>query len=236
MREGDLLSDERHQERGDPAVPGEGEPCGTEAEVQEILHRPAPPLLVVISGPSGVGKDAVLARMKELKRPYHFVVTATTRPKRPREVEGVDYHFVSTAEFQQMLEREEFMEWANVYGNLYGVPKEQVRQALASGRDVLVKPDVQGAATIKQLVPEAVFIFLAPPSLEDLARRLRQRKTESPAQLELRLRTARREMACLFMFDYLVLNKDGQLDDTVAHIEAIIRAEKSRVRPRVVRL
>lgn len=207
-----------------------------ESQAMALVHRPAPPLLVVLSGPSGVGKDALLSRMRQLDRAYHFVVTLTTRSRRPAEVEGVDYHFVSVAEFQRMLAQDELLEWANVYGNFYGVPKDQVRRALARGQDVLVKPDVQGATTIRRLAPQAVFIFLAPPSLDELARRLRQRKTESAADSALRLRTAREEMACLSMFDYVVVNRDGGLDDAVAAVEAIIQAEKCRINPRLVNL
>ena len=136
-------------------------------------------LLVVLSGPSGVGKDAVLSRMREGAVPYHFTVTATTRAQRPGERDGVDYIFLTSDQFDRMVEQDGFLEWAHVYGNRYGVPKDQVRKALEQGKDVLLKADVQGAATLKRLAPEAVFIFLVAPSLEELERRLRDRKTES---------------------------------------------------------
>jgi len=174
--------------------------------------------------------------MKELGRPLHFTVTATTRPKRPGEVNGQDYHFLSPEAFQDMLKRGELLEWAEVYGHLYGVPKAQVRQALARGQDVMVKIDVQGAEHIRQVAPQSVLIFLAPPSTEELARRLRERKTESAAQLELRLKTAREEMERLPLFDYVVVNEQGRLDEAVAQIEAIITAEKCRVNPRQVEI
>ena len=160
----------------------------------------------------------------------HYVVTATTRPQREGERDGVDYHFLSAERFQQMVERGELLEWAQVYGNWYGVPRQEVEQALERGLDVMVKADVQGAATIKSLHPAAVLIFLAPPSMEDLERRLRARKTESAIDLELRLKTARQEMERLKMFDYVVVNRQDEADEAVAHIEAIITADKCRIK------
>lgn len=196
----------------------------------------APPLLLVISGPSGVGKDAVLSRMKQQGFPLYFVVTATTRPQRKGEENGKDYHFLSPEEFQRKVEQGEFLEWAEVYGNWYGVPKEQIREALARGEDVILKVDVQGAATIKRLVPQAVFIFLTPPSLEELEQRLQQRKSESRADLELRIKKAREEMRSLPLFDYMVVNHQDKLDLTVSQLQAIVLAEKCRVKPREVKL
>ncbi|MQF83113.1 guanylate kinase [SAR202 cluster bacterium AD-802-E10_MRT_200m] len=194
------------------------------------------PLVVVLSGPSGVGKDAVIAHLRTLGRPYHSVVTATTRPKRYSEKEGIDYIFLSPDEFDQMLADDEFMEWAQVYGNRYGVPKNQVRDALKRGQDVIIKIDVQGAATIKTLAPQAVFIFLAPTSLSELETRLKDRKTEADTDINLRLRTAKAEMGHRPMFDYVVLNRDGLLGQTVKEVEAIIEKEKSRCPPRLVEL
>ena len=196
----------------------------------------ANPLLIVISGPSGVGKDTVLAKMKESRRSLHYVVTATTRPQRPGEKNGLHYHFVSEEEFKGMMETGELLEWANVYGNLYGVPKRQVQQALAQGLDVVVKVDVQGAATIKSVLPQAVFIFLTSPSLVELERRLKERKTESIEELKLRMETAGGEMNSLSMFDYVVINHQDRLDSTIAQIDAIISAEKCRVQPRIIEL
>jgi len=190
------------------------------------------PLLIVLSGPSGVGKDAVLERMKQKRYPLHYAVTATTRPKRQREKEGFDYHFVCKAEFERMIEKNELLEWANVYGNLYGVPKREVQQALAGGQDVMVKVDVQGAATIKKIVPQAVFIFLAPPSMSELKERLKQRKTESSIDLELRIQAAEREMDSLPMFDYVVVNHKDGVEMAISQIESIITAEKCGVKPR----
>ncbi|TAK33195.1 MAG: guanylate kinase [Chloroflexota bacterium] len=191
--------------------------------------RGAIPLLIVLSGPSGVGKDAVLNRMKALRYPFHFTVTMTTRKQRALEVDGVDYHFVSKEFFEDRIPREYFLEWANVYGNLYGVPRDQVRAALSAGRDVLIKADVQGAATIKSLAPNAVFIFLAPPSMDDLVQRLKERKTETAADMARRIDTARDEMCRLPLFDYQVVNENDKLDLAVAHIGATIVAEKCRL-------
>ncbi len=193
-----------------------------------------PPLLVVLSGPSGVGKDTVRNRMRELGYPLHFVVTATDRPRREGEIDGVDYHFLSTAEFKRMLKEGEFLEHALVYGQHKGIPKEEVRQALARGQDVLLRIDVQGARSIERLAPEALLIFLSPSSMEELMGRLRERKTETGKDLERRMATAREEMRALPEFDYLVINRNGHLDEAVEEIMAIIRAEKCRTHPRRV--
>jgi len=204
---------------------------------ERFLHNLAGiPLLIVVSGPSGAGKDAVLTRMKETGFPVQYITTVTTRPRRPSERDMIDYHFVSADRFQEMAQNEELLEWAKVYDNWYGVPKQPVKQALDSGRDVVVKVDIQGAATIKGIIPQAVFIFLMPPSLEELARRLRQRHTETPFNLALRIRTAEEEIKQLPLFDYMVLNKQGEIDPAVSQVKAIITAEKCRVSPRQIAL
>lgn len=195
-----------------------------------------PPLLVVISGPSGVGKDSVLNRMRELSFPFHFVVTATSRAIRPGEVDGYDYHFVSMERFEAMIHNEELIEWALVYGQYKGIPKFEVRQAMASGRDVVLRINVDGAATVRRIAPEAVFIFLAPASPAELRERLSLRRTESQAEIDLRLAVAASEMGQVDNFDYVVLNREGQLDEAVGQIRAIITAEKQRVFPRQVHL
>jgi guanylate kinase len=192
------------------------------------------PLLVVLSGPSGVGKDAVLARMKKSKRPLHYVVTATTRPRRAREKDGVDYHFLSQQEFRRMIREHQLLEWAEVYGNYYGVPKEDITSALSGGLDVIVKVDVQGAATIRKLLPQAVLIFLMPPSVEELGKRLNGRRSECSEDLALRLRRARDEIESLPLFDYVITSHQDKLDDVVAQIDAIIAARKRRAAPRTV--
>jgi guanylate kinase len=198
--------------------------------------RSSQSLLIVLSGPSGVGKDAVLARMRKAGRPFHYVVTATTRPKRAREKNGVNYHFLSQKEFQQMIDKHQFLEWANVYGNYYGVPKDEITSALAKGLDTIVKVDVQGASTIKKILPRAVFIFLTPPSLEELEKRLRRRHSESSEDLALRLEKAEKEMKSLPLFDYVITSRQNKLDEVVSQIDSIIIAEKCRVKPRAVRL
>ncbi len=189
------------------------------------------PRLIVLSGPSGVGKDSVLNRMKELGHAFHFVITATTRPQRPGEVHGRDYLFISEERYREWLAQGEFLEHATVYGYNYGVPKHQIRDAWARGQDVILRIDVQGAATIRKVVPQAIFIFLAAASLEELMRRLTERKTESGADLEKRMATARAEMERISDFDYVVVNHADNLDQAVRHILAIIRAEKCRVVP-----
>ena len=194
------------------------------------------PLLVIVSGPSGVGKDAVLRDMKDRGSPFYMVTTVTTRPRRGGESEGVDYQFVSDAEFRDMREQDGLLEFAKVYGNWYGIPRSEVRQALQRGEDVIIKVDVQGAATLKRLLPEAVFIFLTPPSMGELGTRLRRRNTESSFDLELRMETAKEEMECLPLFDYMVVNHTDCLDLVTSQINAIITAEKRRVNPRRIRM
>ena len=186
------------------------------------------PLLLVISGPSGVGKDAVLERMKSSRVPYHFAVTATARPKRANEVDGVDYVFVSRDEFQSMIRNDELLEWAEVYGNLYGVPKAPVREALSRGQDVILKIDVQGGDNIRRLVPGAVYVFLAPPDMAELEHRLRRRRTESKETMKVRLETAAKEMEEAQKYDYVVVNRTGRLDEAVEEIDEIIRRERAR--------
>lgn len=202
----------------------------------EPYNHQEKPLLVVISGPSGVGKDMTIARLQKLGYPFHFVVTATTRPKRPTEVDGVDYFFVSTSEFAEMIEQGELLEYAVVYGDYKGIPKAQVREALASGKDVVMRIDVQGAATIRRLVPEAVLIYLSAESEEALVRRLRERKTEPEDQLKMRIATARQELKRLDIFDYVVINAEDRLDETCRKIAAIITAERCRVDQREITL
>ena len=193
------------------------------------------PLLVVISGPSGVGKDAILERMKASNVPYYFAVTATARPKRDSEVDGVDYIFVERDEFRRMIRNDELLEWAEVYGNPYGVPKSPVRDALARGQDVILKIDVQGADNIRRLVPSAVYVFLAPPDMSDLEHRLTRRRTESTETLKVRLATAANEMEEAEKFDYVVISQTGRLDEAVEEINSIIRRERARTkRARIV--
>jgi guanylate kinase len=192
--------------------------------------------LIVISGPSGVGKDSVLSQLKQMDHPFHFVVTANTRTRRPDEVEGRDYHFVSVSEFAEMIEKGELLEYAVVYGDYKGIPKQQVREALASGQDVIMRLDVQGAMTIRRLVPEAVLVFLLTSAEDELADRLSRRQTETPDSLKLRLATAREELKRIPEFDYLVVNRSDSLAQAVEEVMSIIRAEHCRVQPRQVTL
>lgn len=201
-----------------------------------MIEQPAEPLLVVISGPSGVGKDTVLDHMKQRGLPFHFVVTATTRPIRPGEVEGEDYFFVEEQEFLDMIDRGELIEHALVYNDHKGVPRQQIREAMDSGQDVVMRVDVQGAKTIRALAPQALMIFLTAGDEEELERRLRKRRTESEADLQLRLATAKEELGYLDVFDYAVLNADSQVEVAVDTILAIIEAEHHRVDPRRVEL
>lgn len=202
--------------------------------LETLLERQRQPLLIVISGPSGVGKDSVVQRMKARKLPFHFVVTATTRPKRPHEVHGVDYFFLSQEEFDEMIERDELLEHALVYSDYKGIPKQQVRQALASGKDVVMRIDVQGAKTIRNLCPEALLIFLSTRTEEELVKRLKARRTEDPQELDLRLETVHQELEQVHLFDYYVINAENELDTTVDTILAIIHAEHQRTEPRQV--
>lgn len=199
------------------------------------LRKPEP-LLIVISGPSGAGKDSVVQRMIERGFPFHFVVTATTREKRPNEVNGKDYFFVSKDEFARMIEENELIEYAIVYGDYKGIPKAQVRDAFASGKDVVMRVDVQGAETVRKLAPEALLIFITCENEEELEHRLRERKTESADSLSLRIATARKELQRLEAFDYVIINQDFHLDDTVDKVRAIIAAEHLRVHHRKVTL
>jgi guanylate kinase len=190
------------------------------------------PLVIVISGPSGVGKDAILNRLKERRYPFSFVTTMTTRQQRAGEKDFIDYHFVSKDEFQQLIKSDGLLEWAEVYGNWYGVPKGPVKEALGQGRDTIIKVDVQGAIHYKNILPDAVLIFISPPSLEELSRRLCKRQTECAEDLSLRLKTAKAEIEQISYFDYVVLNPFNAIDQAVEDIMTIVRAEKCRAKPR----
>ena len=205
-------------------------------EERNLYGFETPSLLIVISGPSGVGKDTLLERMRERGCPMHFVVTATDRAPRPGEAHGVDYFFLATEEFTRMIAQDALLEHAVVYGQHKGIPRQHVQDALASGKDVIMRIDVQGAATIRRLVPQAVLIFLTASSDEELEQRLLARGGDTSEQLQKRIATAREEMRCLPEFDYVVVNRDGELDQAVDDVLAIIRAEHRRVEPRVVKL
>jgi guanylate kinase len=192
------------------------------------------PLVIVISGPSGVGKDTILNRLKDRQYPFKFITTNTTRRRRENEQEGVDYHFVTIDEFQDLLKNDGLLESANVYGNWYGVPKQPVKEALNQGLDTVIKVDIQGAANIKKILPQAVFIFIMPPTAEELAKRLARRSTESSPDLAVRLKTAESEIRQIENFDYVVMNPCDNIDSAIKDILAIVSAEKCRAKPRRV--
>ncbi len=189
---------------------------------------PGPPILVVLSAPSGAGKDAVRDLLMQWRLPAHFVVTTTTRPMRPGEVDGVDYIFVDDAEFDRMLRDDELIEHAAVYGRRYGPLRSQFVEPLQRGENVIARLDVQGAATIKRLFPDALLIFIAPPSLEEARRRLQDRAADSEEQIRLRSEIAADEMEAAKSFDYVVVNETGKLEETARRIVQIIADEKAR--------
>jgi guanylate kinase len=182
---------------------------------------------VIISGPSGVGKDTIIAAMRRLPgaAAYHYVVTCTTRAPRPGEVDGIDYRFLSAEAFARMRDADGFLESAEVHGNWYGTPRDSVRAALANGRHAVLKIDVQGAAMVKRDVPDALLIFLTPPSREELFTRLQARGTESDHELEIRQRNAMAELARRDDYDHVVENRTGEVDRTAARIVEIVDAE-----------
>ena len=184
------------------------------------------PLLVVLSGPSGAGKDAVLDEMSARGYRFHRVITCTTRPPRESEHDGVDYFFVSDGEFDRLIATGGLLEHAVVYGHRSGVPKQQVIEKLAAGEDVVVRTDVQGAATIKSLMPDAVLIFIAPSSLDEIEERIRARGSDDEEHVQRRLRTAASEMARQDEFDYAVVNETGRLEETAARVLDILGAER----------
>ncbi len=192
------------------------------------------PLILVMSGPSGVGKDAVLGAVQRTRSGLYYTVNATTRPPRPGEVEGEHHFFLTEAQFQGMIARDELLEHARVYDRWYGVPKAQVREALARGQDVICRVDIQGAASVRRRVPEAVLLFVAPPSPEELERRLRSRGIDTGDQLALRIAAAHKEMEEAVWFDYVVVNETDAIERSAARVLEILDAEHARVPHRQV--
>jgi guanylate kinase len=190
------------------------------------------PLLLVLSGPSGVGKTTITSALKTQGWTGHVVVTATTRRPRAGEIDGVHYHFRTPEQFQRMLEQNELLEHAEVHGNWYGVPATPVREKLAQGIDIILTIDPQGGQSIRERTQGAVFVFLAPESLDELVERVEARGAETPEQKTLRLLNAEREMAELPKYDYLIINRSGRLEEAVEHLKAIMLAEHDRVEPR----
>jgi guanylate kinase len=195
-------------------------------------------MLVIISGPSGVGKDTIIEALHRRPREpdYHYVVTCTTRAPRVGEEPGVSYRFLTPAAFATLRDTGGLLEWAEVHGNWYGTPRADVREALAAGKDVILKIDVQGAQRVKEQVPDALLVFLVPPSMEALFERLRSRATESADELEVRQRNAAIELARAGDYDHVVVNETGQVERTAARIGEIIAAEKARWPERRIRL
>lgn len=205
-----------------------------QTEAQDTTQQPqaAPPtrqgLLFVLSAPSGAGKDSVIHELKAQGTDIFVVPSITARPPRPGESEGNPYHFVSEAAFQQMIAENRLIEYAQVHGNWYGQPKEPIRVNLQAGRDVLLKIDVQGAATIRKKLPEAMFIFLVPGSFAELKARLVSRQTETPEQQKRRLEDARNELAQQSLYDYVIVNRQDHLQEAVDQLRAIIEAAHRR--------
>ncbi len=195
-------------------------------------------MLVIISGPSGVGKDTIIEALHRRPREpdYHYVVTCTTRAPRAGEAPGVSYRFLTPTTFEALRDSGGLLEWAEVHGNWYGTPRDDVREALASGKDVILKIDVQGAQRVKEQVPDALLVFLVPPSMEALFERLRSRATESADELEVRQRNAAIELARAGDYDHVVVNETGQVERTAARIDEIIAAEKARWPERRIRV
>ncbi len=190
--------------------------------------NPDTPLLLIISGPSGVGKDSVLRALKKRDLPLHHVVTANTRSPRDDEVEGVDYFFVSKKRFEEMIANNELLEYAEVYEDYKGVPKSEVRKAISTNKDVIFRLDVQGAEKIKSIFPQAISIFLTPANQDEWFKRLGQRRLEHEKDLDTRIETVKQELKTVNQFDFVVVNEQGKLKNTVDIIEAIIIAEHHR--------
>lgn len=188
------------------------------------------PLLIVISGLSGAGKDAVVGQLKQKGFPFHFVITATSRPPRRNEVHGTDYFFYSRDDFQSMIDHGELIEYAIVYNEFKGVPRSQVEDALLSKKDVIMRVDYQGAQTIRELYPNAKLIFILPENPIEWLKRLVLRGEDSEEQLQIRLDTAKKEMeAARNYFDYVVINPEGKLDQAADMVISIINAEHHRI-------
>lgn len=184
-------------------------------------------ILFVVSSPSGGGKGTLIQRVLKQVPNLSYSVSFTTRAPRNGEVDGREYFFVSTERFEEMVENKEFLEWAHVHGRLYGTARQQVAREIAEGRDIILEVDVQGAASVRSLIADSVSIFILPPSFEILKQRLQARGTDSPEELELRLRNAPMEMKDYSAFQYVILNDD--LDRAANQMGAIVHAERARL-------
>jgi guanylate kinase len=191
-------------------------------------------LLFVLSAPSGTGKDTVISAAKAQGMNFFVVPSVTTRQPRPGESEGNPYNFVSKETFEELVGKDELLEYAHVHGNWYGQPRQPIRDSLHAGRDVLLKIDVKGAATVRKKVPQAIFIFLVPESMEELTARLVNRNTETEEELKRRLEDAHNELAEQDWYDYVITNRQGHVAEAAEKLRAIMLAEHSRVHPRQV--
>ena len=190
-------------------------------------------LLIVISGPAGVGKGTVIKKLLE-KEDYVYSVSVTTRKPRPGEADGVSYYFVGKEEFQKKINTGEMLEYAEYVGNFYGTPRSFVTRMLDQGKNVVLEIDTAGALQIKRQMPDALLVFISPPSMEDLEQRLRGRGTEDEASIEKRLDPAKKELALISKYDYVVINDDNEWEKTANEIESIVSAEKHSVKRRTI--
>ncbi|WP_041853877.1 guanylate kinase [Thermobacillus composti] len=189
-------------------------------------------LLIVLSGPSGVGKGTVCRALRRMMPELVYSVSATTRAPRAGEAEGVDYYYKTREQFQEMIERGALLEYAEYVGNLYGTPREPVERTIAEGKDIILEIDVKGALQVKRNYPEGVFIFLLPPSLDELRQRISGRGTETAAVIDTRMSEASREIGMITEYDYAVVN--DEIEAACRRIQSIITAEHCR-RDRIVK-
>ncbi|HEX6134145.1 MAG TPA: guanylate kinase [Longimicrobiales bacterium] len=189
-----------------------------------LRYRPFP---LVIAAPSGAGKTSLARALVETRPDMVFSLSATTRAPRPGERDGVDYRFVSDAEFERLTRGDELLEWALVHGRRYGTLRTGVESALAQGSTVVLDIDVQGARLVRRTLPDAVLIFVLPPSVAEMKRRLQARGSESAAELAMRMRTARAELDAVAEFDYVIVNDD--FEEALRTIESIVAAERESV-------
>lgn len=195
------------------------------------LKTPTRGLLIVLSGPAGVGKDTLIEQWQLVAPNVRRLITYTTRPQTQKERHGLDYYFVSEEEFQRLIAEGAFLEYANVHGNWYGTPLHKMEELRNAGRDVVLRIDVQGAMQVRQRFPEAILIFIVPPSLEELERRLRKRGRDTEDAIQLRLENARCEMEYVPQYDYVIVNDD--LNRSLETLRCILIAERHKVRHRL---
>jgi len=192
-----------------------------------VLSKKKKGLLIVLSGPSGAGKGTICKALMEKEKDLKLSISATTRPPRSGEIEGKNYFFKTEEEFEKMIENDSFLEWAKVYDHYYGTPKDFVLKNLDEGNDVVLEIDIQGALKIKEKFPEGIFIFILPPSMEELKNRIKKRGTETEEEIIKRFKSAYEELNYVSRYNYVVIN--DSIEEAVEKIKAIIIAEKCRV-------